>query len=234
MTPTKRDARVAGLLYLLMVVTGVFDIMVVPSRLFVRGNPAATASNILAHESLFRLDIVVGIVSVLAFVFTVLALYHLLQGVNRRLAAIMVVLVLIQVPQAFLSELTHLAALAFLRGPDYLAVFDKPQREALAMLSLHLNSQASIVSQTFWGVWLFPLAWLVWRSAFIPRVLGGWLVVNGLAYLANSFTGLLAPQYVSVVSPITLPCLMGEVAFTLWLLVVGVKWRAPREVGEPV
>jgi len=227
MTPTKRDARVAGLLYLLMTLTGVFNLIIVPGKLFVRGNPAATAANILAHESLFRIDIVVGLVSVVTFVFVALALYRLLQGVDQPHAVAMVVLVLVQVPQAFVSELTHLAALALVRGGDFLSVFDKPQREALAMLCLHIDDQGALISQAFWGLWLFPLGLLVWRSGFIPRLLGGWLIANGFAYLANSFTGLLLPHHLDVVSKITFPILLGEVAFMLWLVIMGVKSRTP-------
>jgi len=207
MTPTNKEARIAGLLYLLMTVTGVFDLMVVPGKLFVRGNATATASNILAHESLFRIDIVVGLISIVSFVFVALALYRLLEGVNKGHAVVMVVLVLVQVPQAFVSELTHLASLALVRGADFLSVFDKPQREALAMLFLQIDGQGTIISQAFWGLWLFPLGLLVWRSGFIPRILGGWLIVNGFAYLANSFTGLLVPQSLELVSKITFPIL---------------------------
>jgi len=223
MSSTNKNARVAGLLYLLMTITGFFSLMYVPGKLIVRGNATATASNILAHESLFRIDIVVGLISIVSFVFVALALYRLLEGVNKGHAVVMVVLVLIQVPQAFVSELTHLAALALVRGADFLSVFDKPQREALAMLCLHIDGQGTIISQMFWGLWLFPLGFLVWRSGFIPRILGGWLIVNGFAYLANSFTGLLLPQHLGVVSTITFPILLGEVAFMLWLLIVGAK-----------
>ncbi len=225
MPPTKKDARVAGLLYLLMTLTGFFTLMIVPAKLFVRGNAAATAANIVAHESLFRIDVVVGLVSVVCFVLTALALYRLLHGVGQPHAVVMVVLVLVQAPQAFISEVAHLAALVLARGGEFLAVFDQPQREALAMLCLRIDGQAALVSQTFWGLWLFPLGLLVWRSGFIPRVLGGWLIANGFAYLATSFTGLLLPQHLDLVSKITLPILLGEVAFTLWLLIVGVRFR---------
>jgi hypothetical protein len=231
MTPTNKEARIAGLLYLLMTVTGVFDLMVVPGKLFVRGNATATASNILAHESLFRIDIVVGLISIVSFVFVALALYRLLEGVNKGHAVVMVVLVLVQVPQAFVSELTHLASLALVRGADFLSVFDKPQREALAMLFLQIDGQGTIISQAFWGLWLFPLGLLVWRSGFIPRILGGWLIVNGFAYLANSFTGLLVPQSLELVSKITFPILLGEVAFMLWLLIMGVRPKALADSG---
>ncbi len=231
MTPSKRDARIAGLLYLIVALTGAFTIMIVPGRLIVRGNAAATAANILAHESLFRLDIVVGLVSVVCFALVALALYRLLREVNQAYAVVMAVLVLVQVPQAFVSEVAHLAALALVRGGGFLSVFDQPQREALAMLCLHVDDQGALVSQAFWGLWLFPLAVLVWRSGFIPRLLGGWLFANGVAYLANSFTGLLLPQHLAAVSTITFPVLMGEVAFTLWLLIVGVRPKAPANAG---
>ena len=173
MTSTKSAARVAGLLYLLMTVTGLFNLMYVPGKLFVRGNAPATASNILAHESLFRIDIVVGLVSIVSFVFAALALYRLLEGVNKGHAVVMVVLVLIQVPQALVGQLTHLAALALVRGADFLSVFDKPQREALAMLCLHIDGQGTIISQMFWGLWLFPLGLLVWRSGSFPAFWAG-------------------------------------------------------------
>ena len=112
MTSTKSTARVAGLLYLLMAITGLFNLMYVPGKLIVRGNATATASNILAHESLFRLDIVVGPHRLVSFIFAALALYRLLEGVDRGHAVVMVVLFFVQVPLAFVNELTHLAALA--------------------------------------------------------------------------------------------------------------------------
>ena len=227
MTPTARDARVAGLLYLFITITGVFNLIYVPGRLLVRGNAAATAANLLAHESLFRIDLLVSVASSVGYVFLALALYRLLAGVDQRHAVTMVVLVLVQLPQSFVSELTHLAALLLVRGADFLAVFDRPQREALAMLFLRLDDQGTIVSQAFWGLWLFPLGLLVWRSGFLPRVLGGWLIANGFAYLATSVTGLLWPAQLALVSKVTFPVLLGEVAFMLWLVAFGVRRTAP-------
>jgi hypothetical protein len=229
MTPTNREARVVGLLYLVMTITGVFNLMYVPGKLIVRGDAAATASNILAHESLVRADLVVGLVGSVIFLFVALALYRLLEGVSRPMAATMAILVLVQVPQSFVSELNHLAALALVRGGEFLSVFDKPQREALAMLFLRIDSQGTLVSQAFWGLWLFPLGLLVWRSGFLPRFLGGWLLLNGVAYLANSFSGLLWPAYAELVSKLTFPILFGEVAFMVWLLAIGVRRKIPVE-----
>jgi hypothetical protein len=222
MHPTAKAARVAGALYLLLVVTGVFTVIYVPRTLFVSGNATATASNILAHETLFRLGIVDGIVSSVLFIFLVMALYHLLSGVDKKNASLMVALVLVSVAVGLVDVLNNMAALVLVRGADFLAVFDKPQREALAMLLLGLDGQG-LVNQVFWGLWLFPFGVLVMRSGFLPRILGGWLIVNGFAYLAIGFTGLLLPQYQKIVSSFAFPALLGEVAIMLWLLIKGVK-----------
>jgi hypothetical protein len=223
MDPTNKNARLAGVLYLLLTITGLFTLMYVPGKLIVRGDAAATASNILAHETLWRLGIAVGLVSSVLFMFVALALYRLLKGVNQQHATLMVILVLVQVPSAILSATNQLAALVLARGADFLSVFDKPQRDALATLFLKLEGQGTFASELLWGLWLFPLALLVFRSGFLPRFLGVWLAINGFAYVAMSFTGLLAPQYEKIVSTVTFPALMGEVALTLWLLIMGAR-----------
>jgi hypothetical protein len=227
MHPIKRNARVAGLLYLLVVLTGPFVLMYVPGKLFVPGDATATASNILAHQSLFRAYIVVGLVSELIFIFLVLALYRLLKGVNLQLASIMVILILIDAPLAFWGIANQVATLTFVRGADFLAVFDKPQRDALAMLFLNLDQHGVLVSEIFWGLWLLPLGLLVYRSGFVPRFLGVWLFINGLAYVAISSTGLLLPQHFKMVFTIATPVLFGEVVFMLWLLIVGARIQPP-------
>lgn len=223
MHPIKKNARIAGLLYLLVVLTGPFVLIYVPRKLFVAGNATATASNIVAHQSLFRAHIVVGLVSELLFISVGLALYRLLKGVSLQLATLMVILILIDAPLAFLGVANEAATLAFLRAPDFLAVFDKPQRDALATLLINFDRQGVLVSEIFWGLWLLPLGLLVYRSGFLPRVLGIWLFINGLTYMAISATGLLLPQHLKVVSTIATPVLFGEVAFMLWLLIVGAR-----------
>ncbi len=222
MHPTDKAARIAGALYLLLVVTGVFTVIYVPRTLYVPGNATATASNILAHETLFRLGIVDGIISTVIFIFLVMALYHLLSGVDKKHASLMVALVLVSVAVGLVDVVNNVAALVLVRGADFLAVFDKPQRDALAMLFLGLDGQV-LVNQVFWGLWLFPFGLLVMRSGFLPRILGVWLIINGFAYLTISFTGLLLPQYQKMVSSIAFPALLGEVAIMLWLLIKGAK-----------
>jgi hypothetical protein len=210
-------------LYLLVVLTGPFVLLYVPGKLFVPGNATETASNILAHESLFRSYIVVGLFSEICFIAVVLALYQLLKGVSAELSTLMVIFILIDAPMAFLGVANEVATLAFVRGAEFLAAFDKPQRDALATLLININEQGVLISEMFWGLWLLPLGLLVVRSVFLPRLLGIWLFVNGLAYLAISATGLMLPQHLKVVTMIATPVLFGEVSFMLWLLIMGVR-----------
>ena len=191
------------------------------------GNATATVGNIFAHQSLFLAQILVGIVSELLFISVVLVLYRLLKEVGRQAAAVMALLVLIEAPFAFWRIANQVAALSFVRGGDSLRAFDKPQRDALVMMLLDWNRQGVLVAEVFWGLWLLPLGWLVYRSGFLPRLLGGWLIVNGLAYVALSVTGLLLPQHLKAATSIATPVLFGEVAFLLWLLVVGARPRSP-------
>ncbi len=223
MHPTDKAARVAGAVYLLLAVTTAFSLIYIPRTLIVRGNATATANNILAHETLFRLGIVADLISAVIFIFLVLALYRLLNGVNKTHASLMVTLVLVSAAVGFMNVLSNIAALTLFRGADFLAVFEKPQRDALAMLFLGLSGQGIVINEIFWGLWLFPFGVLVFRSGFLPRILGVWLIVNGFAYLAMSFTGLLLPQYEDTVSNIAFPALLGEMAVMLWLVIKGAK-----------
>jgi hypothetical protein len=223
MTQLQKNARIAGFFYLLMAITGPFVLIYVPGKLFVTGNAAATAANILAHQSLFRAYIMVGLLSELFFIATVLALYQLFKEVDRRLAILMVITVLLSAPLAFLGVANQMATLSFVQGSDLLAVFDKPQRDALATLLINIDKQGVPVSEFFWGLWLLPLALLVYRSGFLPRFLGVWLFLNGLAYVTVSFTGILLPEHVPIVNTVAFPLLLGEIAFLLWLLIMGAK-----------
>jgi len=223
MHPTDKAARIAGAVYLSMVFTAPFSLMYVPNTLIVRGNASATATNILTHETLFRLGIVADLISSVIFICLVVALYRLLSGVNKTHASLMVALVLVSAAVGFMNVLNNIAALTLFRGADFLSVIDKPQRDALAMLFLRLHGQGTVINEIFWGLWLFPFGVLVMRSGYLPRILGVWLIVNGFAYLALSFTSLLLPQYQDMVSRITFPALFGELAIMLWLVIKGAK-----------
>jgi hypothetical protein len=223
MHPTKKAARIAGAIYLSMAVTAPFSLIYIPRTLIVRGDATATAGKILAHETLFRLGIVADLITAVIFILLVMALYRLLSGVNKTHASLMVALVLVSVAVGFMNVLNNIAALTLFHGADFLAVFDKPQRDAMAMLFLGLHRQGLIIDEIFWGLWLFPFGLLVIRSGFLPRILGIWLIVNCFAYLALSFTGLMLPQHLEMAFRIAFPVLFGEMAITLWLLIMGAK-----------
>ena len=195
----------------------------VPDHLIVHGNAAATVSNIAAHEMLFRFGIAGQLIGQAAFIFVALALYKLLEGVNRGHATIMVILIVLSIPIAFVNELNSLAALALVRGADFLSIVDKPQRDAFAMLFLNLHGRGLVVAELFWGLWLFPLALLVYRSRFLPRFLGVWLALAGAAWVILSLVSILLPEYQDKVYRYSQPAAIGEIVFMLWLLIKGAE-----------
>ena len=222
MTSLSKNARVAGLLYILSSLFSVVRLIYIPSALFVHGNASATANNIASQELLFRLGIVSYLLCNILWVFVILALFRLLKGVDQALAVLMVILGLMVTPISFVNTVNDVVALLFARGTDFLSVFDKAQREALVMLFINLHDQLDLAND-FWGLCFIPFGLLVYKSRFLPRILGVWLMVVCVAYLALSFTGLLFPAYEARVIPIAQPVLFGEVAVMLWLLIVGAK-----------
>jgi len=222
MNSRKHGARVAGLLYLLMAVTAVVSLNNVPSWSMIGGDAAATANKIAASQLLYRIGVVSDLAAQILFVFLVLSLYHLFKGVNKRHAALMVALVLVQVPMAFANMLFGIAPLILISGADYLSVFDKPQLDALAMAFLNLRGYGVKAVMALWGLWLLPFGLLVFRSGFIPRTLGVLLMVGCFAYLIVSVTSLLFPSYERLVAPLTVLA-VGELLITLWLLTKGAR-----------
>lgn len=235
MLSARNPGRFVGLLYVLISIPGVFALLYVPSKLIVHGNATATANNIAASQTLFRAGIAAQLISQILFMWVALALYDLLKGVNQRHAALMLTLLVVSIPIALLNELNAVAALILVRGTDFLSIFEKPQRDALAMLFLNLHSHGFAIAEIFWGLWLVPLGLLVYRSGFIPRILGLLLIANCFTYLANSFTYLLLPQYERIVDRWMKPLSFGELLFMFWLLIMGATPTpvAPRPKSPP-
>jgi hypothetical protein len=223
MTQLSKNARVAGLVYLASWV-GVVRLMYIPQKLFVHANAAATAGNIAAHEQLFRWGIVCSLVGSAIWLFVPLALYRLLKGVDQGMAMVMVILGgLMQVPLFFINSVTDAAALLLVHGGDFLATFDKPQREALAMFFLQLHHHIDLANGIFWGLWLLPLGLLVYKSGFLPRFIGVWLIAGCFGWLAFSLAGLLRPGYEDKIFSAIQPLALGEVALMVWLIIMGAK-----------
>ena len=217
----RNPGRFAGLLYLIGSIPGFFALLYVPGKLFVHGDPAATAQNITAHETLFRMGIFAGLAGQAMFLFVALALYHLLKGVDRRLALAMLVLLLVSIPIAFLNELNSMGALMMARGADLLAALDAQQRLAWMRFFLNMRGTGYDVAGIFWGLWLFPLGLLVYRSGFIPRLIGVLLMIGCFAYLGNSFASIVYPDAADAVARILNPIQLVEMIFMLWLLIRG-------------
>lgn len=223
MHPLKKTARIAGAIYLSMIITGPFALIYVPNTLIVRGNAAATAENILAHETMFRLAILADLVGSVIFICLGIALYKLLSSVNKTWAGLMVGFILVSSAVGFLNTLNNIGALTLFGGTDFLTVFDKPQRDALGMLFVRLHSRGILINEVFWGLWLFPFGLLVFRSGFLPRFIGVWLMINCFGYVALSVIALFFSDYYEAAFKWMQPVLFGELAIMLWLLIKGAK-----------
>jgi hypothetical protein len=211
-------ARVAGLLYLIANLFAPFTLLYLPSRFIVRGDAAATANNIMASESLFRFGITLNLFTFIGQIFLVLALYQLLKVVDKNMASLMVIFSLAAVPIAMLNELNSLAVLLLLSGADYLNVFTTEQLRALVYFFLRLHTQGLDIAQIFWGLWLFPMGYLVYRSGFLPRILGVLLIIACFGYVIQSFAAFLGYN-VSLIFFTS----WGELLLLLWLLIKGVN-----------
>ena len=226
----KKTARLAGILYFVTCIPAPFALLYIPSALVVREDAAETARRVLASEMMLRLGIACELVTAVAFLFVVLTLRRLFRGVHSEQSALMVTLYAVSIPISFLNVLNEAAALMLLHGSQTLSAFTKPQLEAMALLFLRLHGYGLNLAAVFWGLWLLPFGLLVYRSRFLPRVLGVLLVINGFAYVIQTFTTVLLPRYRSTVDLFTNPFLAGELAIALWLLIRGVRQPPPATV----
>jgi hypothetical protein len=212
-------ARVAGLLYLTVAILGGFAFFLGQSFV-VPGDAAATANNIVGSESLFRFGFVSGLIAQTFQILLVLALYKLLKAVNKNHALLMVIFSLVGIPIAMLNLLNQFAALLLLSGADYLAVLESGSLHTLAMFYLELHAYGITIAQIFWGLWLLPLGYLIFESGFIPKILGGLLIIGGLGYLIDFFIFFIFPDLNLEISQFTF---IGELLLPLWLLIKGVN-----------
>ena len=224
--------RSAAVYYLLFIVLGVFFLFV-PQTLIADRDARATARNILASETMFRLALVFGFVSAVLYIFAARALARLLGGVNERQASLMVVLVLLSVPLLFLTGLDYLAALTLFHGGPALSGLASSQRDALAMFFLRFGDETFNVDLIFSGLWLLPLASLVLKSGFVPRIVGYLLIVAGCSYLVAFLNFLLAPPFAGILSTLTSIGYQGELSVVIWLLVTAARRRTSGGHGEP-
>ena len=228
MNSNRSKARLAGIFYALMGSTGAFNVLYIPAAFVVPGDPGATARRITESVLTYRLVVVSGLVSSIAFVLLVVTLYELFKDVDRTQGMLMVIFVTVAAAGGVVNLVNQIAPLLLLTGPDFLSAFSRPQLEALALAFLRLNGYGNLLEEAFWGLWLFPLGILVLKSRFVPRILGSFLIAACVAYLASSFASIVLPAQGRIVSRAAIPFeALGELSFLIWLLVGGAKRREP-------
>jgi len=224
MNSINKTARMAGFLYFIYMVVEILADVFGRSPLIVMGDAAATASNIVAHEWQFRIGIVGDLVAGVLFFLAAWALYALLKPVNKNLALLFMLLNLGGVAVRFAIDLNYVAALLLSSGADVLKVFQADQLQALSMAFLYLQKNGYWVSQIFFGVWLFPLGYLVFKSGFLPKFLGVILMVHCVTWTTTSLLYFLYVPGYAAITTISFPLgFIAEFGLTLWLLIMGVK-----------
>jgi hypothetical protein len=219
-------AKTAGLFYLIFILLLPLATSI-RSQLVVSGDAAATAHNISANELLFRISFVTELVAALFFVLAAWALYVLLKRVNKNLALLFLLLNLCGVAIECISVLNLSMALSLLSGADYLTVFNPGQLQAQALVYINTYTNGFTIANLFFGAWLFPLGYLVYRSGFLPRLLGILLIADFFGVLIRFLQFFLLPGYDVISYPGLMVSLIAEVSLTLWLLIKGVKDNGP-------
>ncbi len=222
-------ARIAGVLYLLIIVAAIFAEFFVLGRLVVYGDAAATADNILGHERLFWLGFASSLIGVAFHIAWALLFYELLKPVNRSLSLLSAFVILVGCAIQALTSLLYLAPLLILQGGSSLSAFTPEQLQALALMFLRLNTYAFDIYLVFFGFWCVLTGYLIFRSTFLPRVLGVLLAISGLGWM----TYLLPPLAYHLFPFIAAASALGEIPLMLWLLIVGVnvpKWEEKASV----
>jgi hypothetical protein len=231
-------ARIGGVLYLIIIVIGFCSEFFVRDKLAVSGDVKATANNIMASESLWRIGIAGDMILLVCAVALTLIFYVLLRPVNKNLALLAVFFNIVEFPIEAVSKLCLFAALFFSGNADYLKAFEPHQLHALVKISLKLHDYGFAIDLVFFGFACLVYGYLLFRSGYFPRTLGVLMAIAGLSYLMNSFTLILAPAYAGTIFFVLMLALIGELSLSLWLMVRGVnvpKWneKARLSFGMP-
>ena len=223
----KTLARIAGLLYLGTSVPFVFAVQV-RSRIIEPADAAATVHNIRASATLFRVGLVADLVSWAGFLATALALYLLLKHANQLAAVAMVAFVAVMVAVGYSNTVNQYSALTIAMSAEYANGLGQAGANALVVMFTDIQGNGLDINELFFGLWLLPLSYLVIKSRYFPRVIGGLLIIAGLSWIAQFLVILLAPSLKGVISFLGVGS-DGELIFIGWLLVRGA--RAPRPSG---
>jgi hypothetical protein len=223
MNDIKKQSRRAAILYFLNALPAPFALLYVPGVLMARGDATATANNVRNSEALLRLGIAGELLSATIGIFAMVAFYRLFKAVSQTHAMAMIILFLVATPISYLNVLNDLAAFTFARGPEFLsAVFDRHQLDAFVLFFLRLHNQGLVLAQIFWGLWLFPFGIVLWRSGFIPRILGVFAIIAGFGNVIASFAALFLPTYAGGIGPYVTILQAGELPL-IWMVIWGAK-----------
>jgi Domain of unknown function (DUF4386) len=220
-------ARMAGAFYLLTIIMGVFAEVFVRGALVVRDDAAATATNILAHETLYRFGLAADLVMLVCYIAVTLLFYDLFKPVSRSLSLLAAFFSLVGIAVLAVNSLNHLAPLVFLGGADYLSAFEANQLQALALVSLRMHARGYSIAGVFFGTYMILLGYIIFRSGFLPRIVGVLMAVGGLSFFVNSFATFLLPALAARLPDISMLGGIAELALSLWLMAMGVnaaKW----------
>jgi hypothetical protein len=223
MRTTRQQARFAGLLYMLMCVTGLPGLLFIPNALIVHGDALATANHLRADPTLLRLGIASELFHQVVFAYLALALYDLFRSVNRSAATQLVLLVALSVPIMFVNALNELAALILVGPSPFLATFSRPQLDSLAYLFLRLHGEGIGVVDVFWSLWLVPFGLLVMRSGFLPRALGMLLLAGATGAMIGAVTSVLPMLSNGAVDAVGQILALGELPIIVWLVYPGAR-----------
>jgi len=228
MKSIKRTARIAGLWYLFMGIGTGFSMGYVDSKLYTAGDMGATVNNILASQWLFLLGFMSNFAGLISFLFLANSLYKLLVAVDRGQARLMFVFIIAGVSITFLNMINQFASVKLLSGAAHLSAFEPAQLQTVAMVFLDMHKSGKYIAGIFWGLWLFPLGMLFFKSGFIPKVLSVLLMIGCFGYLINSLTFFFYQKYEAIIFQITTtPAGIAEILCILWLLIKGVKDQQP-------
>ncbi len=224
MKNNKKTARIAGLLYLMVIIFGVFAEIYVRSGIIVPDHAAETVSQIIAHQHLFRWGFMSDLLMQLSFFFLSLVLYQLFKKVDKNHASLMVLCVMVSVAIMCLNMLHQFAAILILEKGYLISAFNAEQINALVAFFLDLHKYGYRIAQIFFGIWLFPLGYLVYKSGFLPKIIGVMLMIACFSFLLDFFLFFLLPNYSAAISSmITLPTTIGEFSMCLYLIIKGVQ-----------
>lgn len=222
-TSPRAYARIAGILYLIIIIAGALGQIFIRGKLIVAGDAVATAGNLMASQSLWRVGIAGDLLMHVFDIPLMLALYLLLKPVNKHLAASAILFNLIQTAVLVVNKLNLLAPLFLLGNAEYLKALEPQQLQALAYLPLRLHDYGFGIGLIFFGCVCLVQGYLIFKSGFLPKTIGVLMAIAGLSYLTNSITLILAPAYTEGVVPVLALALLGELALSLWLIVKGVN-----------